>query len=221
MDGPIEPQHLLDQAWDIALIEEPGADRRGTDEAEMRDSILRGVRRPLRPEDYRRAISAAYYGLFHAITIASASLFAPSSESRNELVRRYRHGDLKAVTGWVRNSGTPPKYLTNSVETMRQDRRVQMVCDAFQRLNKSRESADYDHNASFTQQHVLDHVRLAQQAVNLIPDRWIFDEILPGSSGGLPPEIPGVAEIPHERYRFVTSPGGRLFLGLLAGGGRA
>lgn len=129
MADPIEIQRLLERAWAIALGESPVAGQ------------------PLTTTDYRRAISSAYYALFHAITLASASRFAPDEASRHELVRWFRHGDLKAVATWV-HGGTPPRGLEGSIGALRGDERVRSVAVAFQRLIEARETADYDHNAS-------------------------------------------------------------------------
>lgn len=168
MAAPIEPQHLLDRAWAIARGEIPAAGQ------------------PLTTTDYRRAISSAYYALFHAITLASASLFAPDDASRFEAVRWFRHGDLRVVTAWI-HGGKPPQGLEHSVGMLREDARVRGVAVAFQRLHKARESADYNHSASFRRSDVHELVSLAQEAVDLV-----------------------------EAPAFADSAGGRQFLGLLA-----
>ena len=161
MAEPIEPQQLLDQAWAIALIEEPEADRTGTEFGEVLAGIRGGVREPLTTADYRRAISSAYYGLFHAITLAAASVLAPTTESRHELVRLFNHRDLKAVTGWI-TGGSYPEGLGISVALLRADERVRAISTSFQQLSKAREDADYNHAASFKQSDVYEFVRLAQ-----------------------------------------------------------
>lgn len=151
MADPIEPRLLLERAWAIALGESPVAGQ------------------PLTTTDYRRAISSAYYALFHAITLASASLFAPDDASRHELVRWFRYGDLRVVATWVHGS-TPPRGLEGSIGALRGDERVRSVAVAFQRLIEARETADYDHNASFRRSDVYDVAVLAQRAVNLVED---------------------------------------------------
>lgn len=168
MADPIEPRLLLERAWAIALGESPVAGQ------------------PLTTTDYRRAISSAYYALFHAITLASASLLAPDDASRHELVRWFRHGDLRVVATWV-HGGTPPRGLEGSIGALRGDERVRSVAVAFQRLIEARETADYDHNASFRRSDVYDVAVLAQRAVNLVEDP-----------------------------AFAASPEGRRFLGLMA-----
>lgn len=212
MAAPIAPQQLLDQAWAIALIEEPEADRMGADLAEILKSTREGVRAPLTAADYRRAISSAYYALFHAITLASASLFAPSPETRNELVRWFNHRDIKAVTAWV--GGKAPDGLERSVAELYGDERVRTVCDAFQRLVTAREDADYNHTVTFSQSDVRDLVRVAQHAVDLVtkpePSR-AQDHYRQQGVGG------GATALPDSgRYMLAASPAGRLFLGLIA-----
>ena len=134
----------------------------------------------------RRAVSSAYYALFHAITLASASLFAPSDDSRYELVRWYRHGDLKRVTAWI-HGGSPPEGLEHNVDALRADERVRTISASFQRLSKAREDADYNHTAAFDQNYALDLVGMAKRAADLV-----------------------------EGPAFADSPEGRQFLGLLA-----
>lgn len=151
MADPIEPQRLLERAWAIALGESPMAGQ------------------PLTTTDYRRAISSAYYALFHAITLATASILTPDGVSRHELVRSFGHGDLKRVTGWV-HSGKSPEGLERSVGALREDPRVRMLSAAFQHLVTARETADYDHNASFRRSDVYDVAVLAQRAVDLVED---------------------------------------------------
>ena len=168
MADPIEPRRLLERAWAIALGESPMAGQ------------------PLTTTDYRRAISSAYYALFHAITLATASILAPDSASRHELVRSFGHGGLKRVTGWV-HGGKPPEGLERNVGALREDPRVRMLSAAFQRLIDAREMADYDHNASFLRSDVYDLAVLAQRAVDLVEDP-----------------------------AFAASPEGRRFLGLMA-----
>lgn len=168
MADPIDPQQLLERAWAVALGESPMAGQ------------------ALTTTDYRRAISSAYYALFHAITLAAASILAPDNASRHELVRSFGHGDLKRITVWV-YGGKPPEGLERSVGALRDDPRVRMLSAAFRRLIEAREIADYDHNASFLQSDVYDLVSIAHEAVDLVEDP-----------------------------AFAASPGGRRFLGLMA-----
>ncbi len=212
MADPIEPQRLLDQAWEIALVVDPAVDRRGTAFTEVFTAINQGVRGPLTTDDYRRAISSAYYGLFHALTLASAALFTPSEDSRHELVRWMRHADLKRVTAWVQGE-KPPDGLENSVGVLRDDERVRTIAAAFQRLVSARENADYNHFATFEQSDVRDLVRNAQEAVDLLPDASIFERVLPDGGADPGEQLP---EGPRRRAAFAGSPAGRLFLGLIA-----
>ncbi len=212
MADPIEPQHLLDQAWEIALAVDPAGGGRGTDFAAVFESITQGVRGPLTTADCRRAVSSAYYGLFHALTLASVSLFAPAGDARYELVRWIRHADLKKVTAWVQGE-KPPDGLETSVAVLRDDEQVRKMAAAFQRLVTARENADYNHFSTFEQSDVLDYVRNAQEAVDLLPDGGSFDH--PPADGG---DDPGdqLAGGPRRDPGFAVSAAGRLFLGLIA-----
>lgn len=167
MADPIQPRYLFNHAWLLLLVG---------------DLLLQAET----AITYRRAVSSAYYGLFHAITLASASLFAPSDESRYELVRWYRHGDLKRVTAWIHGGG-PPEGLEHNIHALRADERVRTISASFQRLSKAREDADYNHSAAFDHSYAIDLVGMAKRAADLVEDPV-----------------------------FAASPEGRRFLGLMA-----
>ena len=183
MPDPIEPQALLDQAW-TALQTGP-RQRFVSPERDRGNQFEQEVLGPA-AADLRQAVSSAYYGLFHALTLASASLFAPSSDSRHELVRLFNHRDVSRVTTWVAG-GSPPEGLQRSIEALRADVHVVKVSEFFQQLYKARQDADYNHAASFDFEETVRHVSVAQVALLRVQDP-----------------------------AFADSPAGRLFLGLVA-----
>lgn len=168
MPDPIEPQQLLDQAWAIAFIEDPEGDPMGTDPVTVVQSAAGGVRWPLTPVDYRRAISSAYYGLFHAVTLTAAAVIAQSEGVRHEIVRWFNHRDVQAVAAWV--GGSHPPGLAGAIADLQSDARVRSVSDAFQRLYAARRDADYSHDVSFRQSDVREFVTIAQEAVDLVQE---------------------------------------------------
>ncbi len=136
--------------------------------------------------DLRQAVSSAYYGFFHALTLTAASLFAPSDDSRHELVRQVNHRDVSRVTTWV-VGGTPPEGLQRSIEVLRTDEQVVRISEFFQHLYRARQDADYNHAASFDFEEAASHVSRAQ-----------------------------IATLRVQNPAFAASPAGRLFLGLIA-----
>ncbi len=183
MPDSIDPQELLNLAWTAVLA--PNLTYRFESGGQGQARFTADIAGPS-SAGYRRAVSSAYYGLFHALTLTSASLFAPSVVERQEFTRLFRHSDLKNVTGWV-VAGSPPEGLQHSVAVLREEQRVRTVSAAFFRLHKARETADYDHTAAFDEGDTHDLVRAAQEAVDLV-----------------------------QEPSFATGPAGRLFLGLVA-----
>jgi hypothetical protein len=165
---PIEPDKLLD-----------AADRLAPAEA--------GPGRPPYTA-HRRAVSTAYYALFHAIGGRVAeTVFATAGTAFRQRVRRWiGHGDIKAVARWVSQlqgtiGGRPPPHiqtlLVPSRGTVQFDADTVAIADAFLELNDKREQADYDHEAVFARPDTRGHIALARRAVAVV-DRAQSDEAM-------------------------------------------
>ncbi len=115
--------------------------------------------------DFRRAVSSAYYALFHAVTLAAAGLLA-SSDPRLEITRAFNHRDLKTVATWVAG-GTPPEAVATAVEALRGDERVRQVAASLEQLIANREDADYNHSATFSQRDAIVAIKDATEAVRI------------------------------------------------------
>jgi hypothetical protein len=111
---PINPQHLLDQASTLT-------------EAQARHST---------ETDLRRAMSAAYYAVFHAIASAAADSIVPANKRATEQYARvYRsisHGALRKLCDRVRS-----KNLAFGSD-------IREFAAAVADLQEKRHSADYD-----------------------------------------------------------------------------
>ena len=116
--------------------------------------------------DFRRAVSSAYYALFHAVTLASAGLLA-SSDPRLEITRAFNHRDLKTVATWV-GGGTPPEAVATAVEALRGDERVRQVAASLEQLIANREDADYNHSAAFSRGDAIGSIKDATEAVQIV-----------------------------------------------------
>lgn len=104
-----------------------------------------------RNTNLRRAVSSAYYAVFHAIALAVAQKALPSaSESeRQGYVRYVAHAAIKQACGWIAGD-SPPRHLESVVLRLPTNRRLSLVAAAFVALQEQRELADYDHTADFT-----------------------------------------------------------------------
>ncbi len=121
-----------------------------------------------RPRAHRRAISTAYYALFHRLALDTARNVLPSGAAGDQyaIARYVSHASDKAVCEWV-GGNTPPTHLLAVVQRLRSDPDVTDVSQAFLRLYVRREAADYDHAGSFDKKTTLLDVALARRAVSL------------------------------------------------------
>jgi hypothetical protein len=96
----------------------------------------------------RRAVSSAYYALFHEISRQAADHMLPnaSAQARFALTRSFSHAQINLPCAWVaqRDTRDPPKQLKPVVEVLRLSS-VVPVAEAFYDLRKARENADYNH----------------------------------------------------------------------------
>ncbi len=126
-------------------------------------------RRP-RQASLRRAVSAAYYALFHLlIDAASREIVAGQGhdELRHLVGRAFGHADMKkACQAFVRwNPGAPPQPLGQLIRSQ-PDERIIRVADAFVELQQARHEADYDLSRRFARTDVLSLVGLAEHAAS-------------------------------------------------------
>ena len=101
--------------------------------------------------DYRRAVSAAYYALYHALTLRAATLAEPSG--RYDAVRRFRHWRIRDGAQTVSGGG---------------DARAAPIAQAVLFLQSERVHADYNHQEQFAQQRAHDAINLAMRAVEAL-----------------------------------------------------
>lgn len=156
---PIEPSKLLDAA-DLLAPPDPG---------------------PGRPPytAHRRAVSTAYYALFHAITDRVADTVFPSADTafRRRVRRWISHADTRTVARWVSQlqgttSGKAPPHIVDLLAPAGGSTHLNAdtltIADAFLELNAKREQADYDHEAVFPRPDARGLIALARQVVTLV-----------------------------------------------------
>lgn len=123
-----------------------------------------------RNSNLRRAVSAAYYALFHAMGWAIANQLLPAGSLTEQagLTRSVDHGALRNVCGWIAKGETPPQHVADLVYAVRADTVMVDVAEAFLELREKRHAADYDHLADFSKEAVLNLVDSARGAVTAL-----------------------------------------------------
>ena len=105
--------------------------------------------------DYRRAVSDAFYALYHALTLAAAPSMTASADPLEPYrqVRRIRHRHVRAAAEEARESS---------------DGQARVVAKSMLRLYSRREAADYSHLAQFTHARAGRLIALAEGAVEAV-----------------------------------------------------
>jgi len=142
----LNPEHLFDQADELAA---------------------RGIGRP-RQTDIRRAISASYYGLFHAAVAAAADLVIGQSnrdQPRYGLVyRSVDHHTLRELCRDVQKQTLPEKYKPYAPKGgFGTD--IKAFATAVLDLQQKRHTADYDPMAQMKQSDAILVIGTARAAL--------------------------------------------------------
>lgn len=143
--------------------------------ADLHDQLLRMARKHSlykSPDDatVRRAVSTAYYALFHAITYEATLMFDASRMGESHILRRvYSHSTMKTCCGqfskpWLNDTiaakvGKPG----NAGYLVPMD--VRVIAKAFVDLQQLRHDADYNHAASLTATEAATAVQLATDGI--------------------------------------------------------
>jgi hypothetical protein len=160
---PIAPQALLDHALQLATHQS-------------------GAGRP-RAIWLRRAVSAAYYASFHALSLAIVRQLAPNStpDDQYRLCRSLDHARVADVCAWVRGQpGTGKQQVQSIVTNLQGSSDIKQLALIISTLQEQRHRADYDHLASFDKASTLGYVSQGQRAINLLtvvpetPDGELF-----------------------------------------------
>lgn len=127
---------------------------------------------------HRRAVSTAYYAVFHSLTeVVATTVFPEADESFRQRIRRWiGHSDVKTVAQWVSQIegaglGRPPPHiaaLLTPTGASILDATTGSIAKGFVDLNEARDQADYDHSAVFTHASVVGLIARAREVVDLI-----------------------------------------------------
>ncbi len=116
----------------------------------------------------RRAISTAYYAVFHAALAAAAERFmggdAKGSSGYGLLYRGFEHRRMKDICEAVTRTTPRAKYRA-ALGRVKLHPNLYTFCNEFVGLQQLRHLADYDPQATFFQEDALAAVASAKQAV--------------------------------------------------------
>lgn len=110
----------------------------------------------------RRAVSAAYYAVFHHTVMWAVASIVPLP-ARAQVCRGVDHQDVDAVAKWVDGSG--PRYLSSLVELARQSSHIREWASLYSPLKIERHLADYSHDVVIDRTGALSIVEQARMAI--------------------------------------------------------
>jgi hypothetical protein len=110
----------------------------------------------------RRAVSAAYYAVFHLLVEDAAATLTTERALRLLVARAFDHVDMKKAAAPFA-SGTLPKNLAAVVGT-KIPKDLQNVAKAFGDLQEARHDADYNFLKRFSRTEVQAYLRIARNA---------------------------------------------------------
>jgi hypothetical protein len=130
-------------------------------------------REPKRPKQasLRRAVSTAYYALFHLLITETVRNWKRARE-RNTLARMFDHGPMRKACDKT-CSGLNAYFNTNPPpgQQLMTARHLHLVADTFLRMQQDRHSADYDSSKKWSRTDVIakvDSVAFAFQTWKII-----------------------------------------------------
>jgi uncharacterized protein (UPF0332 family) len=129
---------------------------------------------PKRPKQasLRRAISAAYYALFHHLTAEAGAFLVAGTAPERKLLRltvsrAFDHAEMKRISKAF-NSGNPPQAWRRALAGSPLTADLRDVAEAFVELQEARHQADYDLSQTYNRQEVMELVRRCEEAF----DAW-------------------------------------------------
>ncbi len=121
--------------------------------------LARSERNRPRQASLRRAVSAAYYGLFHML-IDEAVRNWRHAQLRPILGRAFDHSTMKAACNQLLDRGR--RFGTGDPAAMRI---LRVVAEAFVQLQEQRHIADYDSSKRWTRSEALAQIKRAEEAL--------------------------------------------------------
>jgi len=112
----------------------------------------------------RRAVSAAYYAVFHYL-IAEATSNWSNAPLRTALARAYDHGIMKTASNRILNQKDFPYVAEDPVVVTR----LRIVAQTFSQLQEDRHFADYNLTKDLDPVEALTQVKSAEKIFNIWP----------------------------------------------------
>lgn len=118
----------------------------------------------------RRAISAAYYAMFHFVIDRALSFFIGtgavqgSDDLRNLMARAFEHADIKGAARAFA-SGNPPDLIKRALAGQPIPTELQEFTQTFVELQERRHQADYDLSSRFIRDNVLTNIQRVEEAI--------------------------------------------------------
>jgi uncharacterized protein (UPF0332 family) len=106
--------------------------------------------------DLRRAVSAAYYALFHLLTTQAAGNWKNESQ-RHRFARMFEHGRMKQCSTKVMTRSDEPKDPIAA--------NLKVVASGLLTLQESRNTADYDNARVWSRDEATEAILQAQDAM--------------------------------------------------------
>jgi hypothetical protein len=129
---------------------------------EQAQHLSRRERRRPRQASLRRAISAAYYALFHLLIEEATIALVARPELRARFARAFDHSDMRSASRAFANP--QPAQLTVLTGGAQVPQDLKDVAAAFVELQEARHEADYNVDRSFLRVESADLVARAVQA---------------------------------------------------------
>jgi uncharacterized protein (UPF0332 family) len=123
-------------------------------------------REPQRPKQasLRRAVSTAYYALFHLLS-TEAALNWKRPHQRHLVARLFDHGKMKAACD--KRRAECARFIAQNPAPgpdLDQERSLQVVTDTFFQSQQKRHTADYDNGTQWTHTNVLTVIDAVEDA---------------------------------------------------------
>jgi len=130
----------------------------------------------------RRALSSAYYGLFHRLTTAGSMPFAVGGEPlRFQAAHAFSHTAMRKVCdAYIRSPARPFPPGLEHLSSSQPDMRLIGIARAFARLQEGRHVADYDLSVVIEVSYAANLVTLAEtaladfDAIQSLPETTVF-----------------------------------------------
>jgi uncharacterized protein (UPF0332 family) len=137
--------------------------------AQARHLCQKEPRRP-KQASLRRAISTAYYGLFHCLVSSAAASFLAHRHRalRPSLMRVFKHREMAEACQRLLRLRAQPAAMAPLLGGAALPQDLQTVAEAFVTLQQARHEADYDLARRFTRSEAQDLVELADAAVQAL-----------------------------------------------------